>query len=350
MTTTTTLQNPRLRQRGRASVNFLTEIARHSRPIMQQVKADMDSAGLTDDSLPDDLAQRHNYVESALAGSDAYALQNLLGDWHGKRHGDVCTEAFDEIAQDIAPAIAAADEGPASLTLNPDAKWPDYWEGVNFHRTTNGWTGHEMQGLIHGEIIHKRMVDKLFPGGIFKQRRAVAGMAPKEKYERILEVGTSSGHYTVALQDAYPDAQITGIDMSAQMLRHAFRVANVNGWNWHLHQMAGEDTSFADGSFDLVTSFIVLHEMPADAIRALFAEALRVLAPGGDMVMSDVTRYADLDKLSAWKADRGATYGGEPHWRSSAQLDFAALALEAGFATAKAEGIYPHVLIASKAE
>lgn len=347
--TTTTLQNPRLRQRGRASVNFLTEIARQSRPITQQVSEDITAAGITADALPDDLVERHRYIENALAGSDAYAMQNLLGDWHGKRHGDVCTEAFDEIEQDIADAVAAADEGPASLTLDPDATWPDYWEGVNFHRTTNGWTGHEMQGVIHGEIIHKRMVDKLYPGGIFKQRLAVAKMAPKENYERILEVGTSSGHYTMMLQEAYPDAQITGIDMSAQMLRHAYRVANVNGWNWDLHQMAGENTSFADNSFDLVTSFIILHEMPVDAIRALFAEALRVLAPGGDMVMSDVTRFADLDKLAAWKADRGAAYGGEPHWRSSAQLDFAALALKAGFAEAKAEGMYPHVVIASKA-
>ena len=348
--TTTNFQEPRLRQRGRASVNFLTEVARHMGPFTQQVNADIAKAGITPETLPDDLGERHNHIESALADSNAYAMQLLLGDWHGRRHGEVCTEAYDEIAADVAESVAAAEHGPASLTLNPDAKWPEYWEGVNFHRTTNGWTGHEMQGVIHGEIVHKRMVAKLFPGGLFKQRRAVAAMAPRDKYERILEVGTSSGHYTVALEETYPDAKITGIDMSAQMLRHAFRVANANGWDWDLHQMAGEDTSFADGSFDLVTSFIILHEMPADAIAKLFAEALRVLEPGGDMVMSDVTRFADLDKLAAWKADRGATYGGEPHWRESAQLDFAQMALDAGFATARAEGIYPHVLIASKAK
>jgi hypothetical protein len=65
-------------------------------------------------------------------------------------------------------------------------------------------------------------------------------------------------------------------------------------------------------------------------------------------VMSDVTRYADLDRLAAWKADRLAKYGGEPFWRESASLDLAEIALEVGFVEAKAEGLYPHVVIARK--
>ena len=346
---TQTLQVPMLRQRGRASVNFLAQIAMASRPVMGQVDADIAASGITADTLPDDLDARDGVVRGALANSSAFTMQKLLGDWHGRRHGDVSIEAFEEIEAEIAPVMKAAESGPATLTLNPDATWPDYWDGVHFHRTTGGWDGHEHMGFVHGEIIHKMMVDRLYPGGIFKQRRAVAAMAPRDDYKRILEVGTSSGHFTSALAETYPDAKITGIDMSATMLRHAWHTANVNGWDWDLHQMAGEATSFADESFELATSFIILHEMPEEAIRALFAEMLRVLEPGGTMLMSDVTRYADLDKLRAWKADRGAQTGGEPHWRSSAQLDFAALALEAGFATATAEGIYPHVVIAHKA-
>ena len=343
------IQAPRLRQRGRASVNFLSQIAMATRPVQQQVSADIAAAGITAEKLPEDLDARNAIMLDALAGSSAFAVQKLLGDWHGRRHGDVSIEAFEEIEAEIKPAMDAAESGPATLTLNPDANWPDYWDGVHFHRTTGGWEGHEHMGFVHGEIVHKMMVDRLFPGGIFKQRRMVAAMAPRDDYKRILEVGTSSGHFTTALAETYPQAKITGIDMSAHMLRHAYHTANANGWDWDLHQMAGENTSFADGSFDLVISYIILHEMPADAIRELFAEALRVLEPGGDMLMSDVTRYADQDRLAVWKADRGAQTGGEPHWRSSAQLDFAALALEAGFETATAEGIYPHVVIARKA-
>ena len=100
--------------------------------------------------------------------------------------------------------------------------------------------------------------------------------------------------------------------------------------------------------FDLVASYIMLHELPGDVIRAVFAEAYRVLEPGGDMLMSDVTRYADMDKLAEWRADRGAMYGGEPHWRESARLDLAAIARDAGFldvsGTYEGPGLYPYVV------
>ena len=217
--------------------------------------------------------------------------------------------------------LKAAETGPARLTLDPGLVAPDYWQGVEFHRTSPGWDGHDCMGFVHGEIIHRKMVDRMYPGGIFRQRRAVAGMAPRDDYKRILDMGCSSGHFTAALADAYPRAKITGVDLSRRMLEHAWRTANVNGWDWDLYQRAAEATGFADTSFDLVASYIILHEMPADAIRATFAEALRLLEPGGDMLMSDVTRYADLDRLAAWKADRSAKFGGEPFWREFASLD-----------------------------
>lgn len=342
------LQNPLLRQRGRASIDFLGLIAKAAGPIFAKVDADLAAKGVTAEALPDDLDARNDAVEAALANSKAHSLQNLLGDWHGRVHGPVAIKAFEEIEADLAPAMAAAEQGPATLHLDPAFEAPAYWDGVEFHRTAGGWEGHKHMGYAHGEIIHKKMVDRVFPGGIFKQRRTVAEMAPRRDYARILDMGCSSGHFTTALAETFPDAQIVGIDLSARMLEHAWRTANARGWDWALYQRAAEDTGFDDASFDLVTSYILLHELPTDTVRALLAEVFRVLTLGGDLIMSDVTRYADLDKLAAWKADRGARMGGEPHWRASAQLDLAALAREAGFEEAKADGLYPHVLTARK--
>ena len=315
------LQDPKLHQRGRASVDFLAQLGIASQPVREKVGAAMQQAGIDAESLPDDMDERYRLIDAKLANTPAYAAQKLLGEWHSRRHGDIAIEAFEEILPDLAPAIDAAEKGPARLTLDPAMDAPAYWDGVHFHRTTGGWEGHEHMGYIHGEIVHKQMVARFFPGGIFKQRLEVAAMAPKAHYGRILDMGCSSGHFTVTLARTYPDAKITGVDLSARMIEHAYRVANANGWDWDLYQRPAEATGFADGSFDLVTSYIMLHEMPAAAIRASFAEAYRVLAAGGDMLMSDVTRYADLDRLSAWKADQGARFGGEPHWRESASLD-----------------------------
>ncbi|MEM6908761.1 MAG: class I SAM-dependent methyltransferase [Pseudomonadota bacterium] len=341
---TNAFQNPQLRQRGRASVDFLAGMAIASAPVRAEVDTAIADKVPEPAALPDDLDERLAHMDAALADVPGYSVQKLMGDWHGRMHGRISAEAFEEIEADLKPAFEAAESGAASLTLNPELDLPAYWDGVHFHRTTGGWEGHEHMGYIHGEIIHKKIVGRFFPGGIFQQRRNVAAMAPREDYQRILDMGCSSGHFTTALAETYPDAQIYGVDLSSRMLEHAWRTANTNGWNWQLSQQAAEDTNFEDGAFDLVASYIILHEMPASAIRTLFAEAFRLLEPGGDMIMSDVTRYADMDKLAVWKADRGAAFGGEPHWRESASLDLAEIAREAGFVDVTTQGPYPYVI------
>ncbi|MEM7568613.1 MAG: methyltransferase domain-containing protein [Pseudomonadota bacterium] len=345
---------PPLKQRDRASVDFMGALGKSTFPLGGAIDADIEAKGVTAEALPDDLDERTDVMLEALSDSKAFRAKQLVGEWHARNMADVCDTAFENVKDEALEDLKRFHNGPTEVFLDPDFKAPAYWDGVDFHRTAGGWDSHEHAGLVHGEIIHKRMVDKLYPGGIFKQRRFVADLAPQDHYDQILEMGTSTGHYTQALQQAYPDAQITGVELSPSTLHQAARVANANGWAWKLYQRPAEDTGFDDSSFDLVTSFILLHEIPADIIRAVFKEAFRVAKPGGDMIMSDVTRYADMDKLGEWKADFGAMVGGEPWWRESASLDLGAVAEEAGFVDVKAWGEkpmnYPYIVMGRKPE
>lgn len=342
---------PKLRQRGRASVDFMVHIVRGSEDVRQRAQTDIEQAAGDPDTLPDDLDARTEKINAGLK-SKASRVKSSLGEWHGRSHGPVATEAFEEIQTDLQPDLDAAMSGPAQLYLDPDFVPPAYWADVEFHRTAGGWDGHPYAGYVHGEIIHKRMVNSLFPGGIFKQRRLVAERAPRKNYNAILDMGISTGHFATALAETYPDAKLTGVDLSSRALEHSYRTANVMGWDWKLYQRPAEETGFATESFDLVTSYIVLHEVPERIIRKIFDEAYRVLKPGGDLLMSDVTRYSDMNKLQAWQADQGAAFGGEPHWRESASADLGAIACEVGFANVVAEGLapmsYPHVVTGTK--
>jgi SAM-dependent methyltransferase len=129
------------------------------------------------------------------------------------------------------------------------------------------------------------------------------------------------------------------------MLEQAQRVANERGLRWRLFHGSADRTGLDADSVDLVTSYIVLHEIPREAIHAQLREAYRLLRPGGDILFSDVTRYAALNKAGVRWAEYNAVHGGEPFWRESASLDLATAARDAGFTQVRSEGfgggIYP---------
>jgi ubiquinone/menaquinone biosynthesis C-methylase UbiE len=104
----------------------------------------------------------------------------------------------------------------------------------------------------------------------------------------ILDLGCSVGMSTFALQDLYPSARITGLDLSPYFLA----VANYNSRQRHskinwIHARA-ESTGLPDASFDLVSTFLVFHELPQEVAQQILREARRLLRPGGYFTLMDM--------------------------------------------------------------
>lgn len=331
----------RLAQRGRALIDFEVGIRHAAGRLQRELEQDLAAKDITADTLPENMDERHDVIAGALGGSPRHRAWMLLGDWGARQHGRACEAAFEEIRPAITPQLEALGKGGTTLTASDDFTPPTYWSDVWFHRTTGGWDASDYNGFVHGELVHRRYVARIFPGNIYAQRHDLLKELPRAQYGHILELGTSSGHYTVALADRFPDAQIVGVDPSERMLEQARRVGNERGAAWDLLVGVGEETGLADASFDLVTSYAIHHELPPRIIQKWFEEAFRLLVPGGDLLMADVPRTRDLDRMTAWRFDWAAKWGGEPFWRAAGLVDLAAGARAAGFVDVRTGGIGP---------
>jgi ubiquinone/menaquinone biosynthesis C-methylase UbiE len=342
-----------LKQRGRALIEFEVAARQAASRLHRDVEAALIDLGLGADCLPEDMDERHATIETALADSKLYGTRILLSEWCAKNHGLACHEAFAEVRAELEPKIRALNDGPSTVTIPADFTPPLYYSKVWFHRTHGGWDGDPLMGFIHGELVHKKYVAKVFPGDVYAVRKQVTDEAPRRDYRKILEIGVSSGHYTKVLAEEFPQAEIWGVDPSIAMLEQAQRIGNEQGQAWKLFAGVGEALPFEDGAFDLVTSYAVHHEVPPRIIDAMFREAMRVLKPGGDLIMADVARTAQLDRMQAWSFDWAAKWGGEPYWRATAALDFTGSAAAEGFVDIKTQSIGPskaYCIIARKPE
>ncbi|WNF36502.1 class I SAM-dependent methyltransferase [Bacillaceae bacterium IKA-2] len=114
-------------------------------------------------------------------------------------------------------------------------------------------------------------VDKL-------EKNLIKEVARPTRGEVALDIGCGTGIYSYWLSEL--GLEVTGIDLSTEMLAKANEKANAEKIQFiqgDIHKLP-----FADGSFDLVVSNIVMEfvENPKQVVN----EALRVLKPGGRFV------------------------------------------------------------------
>ena len=108
---------------------------------------------------------------------------------------------------------------------------------------------------------------------------AMAGI-PDDFRDNMLEVPVGTGVLTMPVYKTLPDAEITCLDYSADMMAVAQRRAETMGLtNVQFRQGDVGALPFEDGSFDLVLSLNGFHAFPDK--DAAFLETLRVLKPGG---------------------------------------------------------------------
>lgn len=154
---------------------------------------------------------------------------------------------------------------------------------------------------------------------------------PEFKPESILDCGCSIGHNTVPWQQTYPDAKVTGIDVSAPVVRYAAARAESFGAPIAFKQMNATKMAFPDNSFDIVFSSMFLHELPLKDIRAYLKEAHRVLKPGGLLLTMELPPNQKMGPYERFYLDWDSYYNNEPYYKPFRDQDYVELTTTAGF-------------------
>ncbi len=226
-----------------------------------------------------------------------------------------------------------------TLTLNPDLSMPAYLTSYDIHLQPGGYHSE----VCNSDLSAGALYDGSLPIYAMDSLGALnddLGWTTVECYrehfpdrtpKRVLDLGCTVGHSTLPWADAYPEAEVHAVDVSAPLLRYAHGRAEALGRTVHFSQQNAEQTDFEDRSFDVIVSHFFMHETSRKALPRIFAECRRLLAPGGVMLHLDLEQDRDLDPLTSFLMEWEVYNNNESFMGQLRSLDLPALAIEAGF-------------------
>jgi tRNA (cmo5U34)-methyltransferase len=161
------------------------------------------------------------------------------------------------------------------------------------------------------------MVEEI-PGYLELQEQAAAATAAVAA-QSILELGIGTGETTRRVLALHPDARLTAIDSSAEMLeraRESYPDADL--------RLSRLEYPLPEGPFDLVFSALVVHHLDGAGKRDLFRRVAEVVRPGGSFVLADVVvpdREEDQQIHIDWVMDLPDRLDDQLEWLRAAGLD-----------------------------
>jgi ubiquinone/menaquinone biosynthesis C-methylase UbiE len=229
-----------------------------------------------------------------------------------------------------APA-ATATEGEDLLELDETLQLPDWYTEWDIHVQPGGVWSSDEAAAVYEAGAKLVMLGENDDYGFHRLFAATA--LPQRDYRCIVDLGCGFGKSTWPIKEAFPDAEVIGIDLAAPCLALAANKVAERGLEVRLREANATDTGLDAGSVDLVTSTMLVHEMPIGALEEMFIEAARILAPGGLLRFLDFQFTGDALRDMAMR-EHGAR-NNEPFLPGAMAADLVDMAERAGFSNVR---------------
>jgi ubiquinone/menaquinone biosynthesis C-methylase UbiE len=239
--------------------------------------------------------------------------------------------------------------------------FPEYYRR-NFHFQTDGYFS------TQSAARYDRQVDLLFGGTAEAMRRLwvrplleepgmeEARLAKGESL-RILELGCGAGSATVSFLGVFPEADVTGLDLSVPYLEYAGErfspeflraLGRESGKPVHWISANAEAIPAELNGMDIISSIFMFHELPLEARKTILAEAFRALKPGGYFIFIDAIQKGESEAADRVLPTFPKSYH-EPFFTDYTQHAMETLVAEAGFQVAKSGvGLLSKFILAKK--
>lgn len=221
-----------------------------------------------------------------------------------------------------------------------DPALPDYFQR-HFHWQEDGYLTRSSAER------YEHQVEILFNGTAAAMRRLM--MSPLAEFlankptARMLEIGAGTGASARMVHATFPQHSLTVTDLSLPYLEISQeKLPGVT------HEQAqAEKLQYADASFDVVYAVFLLHELPREVRMQALKEMLRVLKPGGLLLIVESIQFGDVPKYDKALKKFPQDYH-EPFFKDYASRDLKEVFQEFGLTAESKRGFFSKCVWATR--
>ncbi len=336
-----------LKQRGRSGLQFLGSLQQFSSSVLRdQAEADFaaqpEAEALTEefktDVQPHVWSERLKRAREVVERSNAYRYNRFYQRWVAEQNYIRAIPAVEARRKEWEAIVAAKQPKDTSrLQLNPTLPIPRWWDGVEWHLEPGSWDGYDLAMPMFMAGIGPYVFSL---GGyaavdvncdIRSQRKNVLSEFKRRDFKRIYEAGCGGATTLSVARQMFPTAELVGGDLSPALLKNGHFVSEMMGLGITFRQEDAVKVAEADGSVDAVISYAVHHEMPPAVSAAMMKEMFRILAPNGEIVISDPPPFRAVNPMQAVVLDWDTDNRSEPFFSAAAMASLPQMLRDAGF-------------------